>query len=61
MDGRYITSVDVITFFMFRTDNSWKFILDLPRLRARNLFVHVFFEYLRMRNFPVFSICSHCF
>ena len=28
---------------------------------AAYIFVPVFFEYLHMRNFSVFSICSHCF
>ena len=32
-----------------------------PRTGAAYLFVAGFFEYLRMRNFSVFSICSHCF
>ena len=30
-------------------------------LRRAYIFVAVIFEYLRMRNFSVFSICSHCF
>ena len=35
--------------------------LFTPRMGAAYIFVAVFFEYLRMRNFSVFSICSHCF
>ena len=35
-------------------------LLFTPRCAAY-IFVVVFFEYLRMRNFSVFSICSHWF
>ena len=32
-----------------------------PRMGAAYIFVAVCFEYLRMRNFSVFSLCSLCF
>ena len=37
------------------------FLLFPPHMRAAYIFVPVFFEYLRIRNFPVFFISSHCF
>ena len=35
--------------------------LSTPRTGAAYIYVAVFLEYLRMRNFSVFYICSHCF
>ena len=35
--------------------------LFTPRMGGAYIYVAVFFEYSRMRNFSVFSICSHCF
>ena len=36
-------------------------LLFTTRMGAAYIFMAVFFEYLRMRNFSIFSICSHCF